>query len=134
MILPSGGRCQGGLAAGLEARVERRADVSGKLFVVVAKPLFMVAVVEDEVVRGVLGLVVGGRMRLVQQPGQRSSHVWTRGVELGAERLAAGPPTAFDEDALRSRTHEATLVVCETAVGCGAVQDRRRLLSSGGRI
>ena len=73
-----------------QLRVEGLADVTRELVVAVAKPLFMVAVVEDDVIRGVEGLVVvHRRARFVQK-----RHNDCR-IDLSAK------PAAFDDDALR---------------------------------
>ena len=77
-----------------QLRFERLADVARELVVAVAKPLFMVAVVEDDVIRGVESLVVvDRRARFVQK-----RHHDCR-IDLSAK------PAAFDDDALRLRTH-----------------------------
>jgi hypothetical protein len=79
----------------LQARVERLADLAGELFLVVAQPLLVVAVVQDDVICGIQGLVVVDRTtRLVQERHDVSS------IHLSAK------PAAFDDDALRLRPHE----------------------------
>jgi hypothetical protein len=73
-----------------QLRFERLADVTRELVVAVAKPLFVVAVVENDVKRGVEGLVVvDRRARFVQK-----RHHGCR-IDLSAK------PAAFDDDALR---------------------------------
>jgi hypothetical protein len=71
-----------------QLRVEPVTNLSRKLVVCVAQPLLMVAVVEDDVVRGVDGLVlVDRRARLVQQ--RRHGRL----IDLSAK------PAAFENDA-----------------------------------
>ena len=73
-----------------QLRFERLANVARELVVAVAKPLFMVAVVQDDVIRGVKGLVVvDRRARFVQK-----RHDDCR-IDFSAK------PAAFDDDALR---------------------------------
>jgi hypothetical protein len=73
-----------------QLRFERLADVTRELVVAVAKPLFMIAVVEDDVIRGVEGLiVVDRRTRFVQKRYDDCR------IDLSAK------PAAFDNDALR---------------------------------
>jgi hypothetical protein len=87
-----------------QLRVEGPADVIRELFVVVAQPLAVVAVIEDDVVRALTGLVVGRRRpRLAEELADRAADVGrqVRRVELGTERLAARAPAALDQDALR---------------------------------
>jgi hypothetical protein len=73
-----------------QLRVERLANLAWELVVAVPKPLFMVAVVEDDVIRGIEGLVVvDRRARFVQK-----RHDDCR-IDLSAK------PAAFDDDALR---------------------------------
>jgi hypothetical protein len=104
IVLLSGGDVKEALGAALEAGVERLANVARQLVLAVAEPLFVVAVIEDDVVCGVVRLVVvGWRPGLVEQlvKGARYVRRNARRVEFGPERLAARAPAALDPDALR---------------------------------
>ena len=107
-------------AAG-QPRVEGRPHIGGELGFGVAQAFATVAVIENDVV-GVLGLWRVGRRRrprLVEEPADRGGNVLghVRRVDLGAERLPVRPTTALDDDALRSRTHRASLAPLDKEKG-----------------
>jgi hypothetical protein len=78
------------LTGSIQLRVEPVTELGRELVVRVAQPFFMVAVVEDDVVRRVDGLVVVDRLvHLVQK--RRDGCL----IDLSAK------PAAFENDALR---------------------------------